>query len=129
MGEEPTGQTILVVDDEPMIRDLLCAQLEGLGHEVATAASGQEGLEYLARTLPALLLLDLYMPDLNGVQTLEQIRRRWPALPVVVVSGAISDDLLQQSRRLGISAVLAKPFLRGDLAAVIDRALGRMPEP
>ncbi len=125
MDHESKQHTILVVDDDPMIRDVLRTLLEQLGHLVVTAGGGREGIERLGIELPELLLLDLHMPDLDGLQTLERIRQRWPTLPVVLVSGTVADQLLQRARQLGIAAILAKPFTREDLVAVVEEALER----
>ncbi len=120
-----TAPRVLVVEDDPSVRGLLQTLLVSEGYEVATAADGQACLSAAARTEPALILLDLVLPDLGGVRVLEELRGD-PALrstPVLVVSGKA--DALDAVRDLvGEDAVLLKPFAVAELLARVDEATG-----
>ena len=114
----PTGTPprILVVEDDPNVRGLLDTLLTSEGYDVATASDGLAGLVKLSSTRPALMLLDLMMPDLGGVRVLEELRED-PALadtPVVVVTGKI-DAVHGMQRLLGEDNVFLKPFAVGEL--------------
>ena len=80
---------ILIVDDEPSLRDLGKMLLEAQGYEVLCAEDGFEGLAALKQSLPDIIISDLRMPNMNGFEFLSVVRRRFPAIPVVVISGGI----------------------------------------
>jgi DNA-binding response OmpR family regulator len=104
---------ILVVEDEPSIGRLLKDFLAKLGFETRFAASGREAVAAIEKSPPDLVLLDLYLPHLNGVQVLEKLRHRWPSgLPfgVLVLTGSREEPLLEQALDLGATDVLLKPF-------------------
>jgi len=88
---------LLVVDDEPSIREITSAMLVEQGYEVLTAEDGQEALEVLPLFLPDLVITDLRMPRLSGFELLEIMRERFPKLPVIAVSGEFSADDLPSS--------------------------------
>lgn len=92
--------TILVVDDEKMVSDLLTAVLVRHGHEVLIAAGGREALELFRKHSPKITLLDLQMPDMNGIAVLKQIRAIDPKAAVMVLTGGGTDDLENQAREL-----------------------------
>src|SRR5258707_13955719 len=78
---------ILVIDDEAAIRDSLRMTLEYEGYEVLAAATGQEGLTVAERDAPDLVLLDVKMPGMDGIEVLERLRNMNEALPIVMISG------------------------------------------
>ena len=106
-----TATRVLVVEDDPSVRGLLHTLLSAEGYEVATASDGLAGLVKAATTSPALILLDLMMPDLGGLRVLEELRRD-PALadtPVLVVTGKV--EAVPAMRELvGDDSVFVKPF-------------------
>jgi two-component system NtrC family sensor kinase len=116
--------TVLVVDDEPSIRETLAEILDGAGHRVNTAASGEEALRMLERQSYDAILTDIRMPDLDGRGLSLEIERRWPehAHRIVFVTG----DTLGQSR-LGAGSdsrpVLEKPFLPADVLRVLSEVV------
>ena len=81
--------TILVVDDEPAIRDLVSVLLEDAGYTVCSAPDGLAAMEAVARESPDLVVTDLYMPRLDGLGLIAWLRREWPHLPIVVLSAAL----------------------------------------
>jgi CheY-like chemotaxis protein len=105
-------QAILVVDDEPSIGKLLKQFLASLGYDVRFAATGREALALIDKAAPDLVLLDIYMPHVNGVEVLKHLRASWPEeLPfgVIILTGSRDEPLLQQTFALGAFEVLLKP--------------------
>ncbi|MDQ5841239.1 MAG: response regulator transcription factor [Chloroflexota bacterium] len=116
------GARILVVDDEPGIRETLARNLEGHGYQVRSAETGAQALEAAARFQPDLVLLDLGLPDLDGTEVIERIRSR-TSTPIVVLSvrGAERDKV--RALELGADDYLTKPFGIDELLARVKVAL------
>jgi two-component system, NtrC family, response regulator AtoC len=116
---------ILVIDDEPHMLRYLRTLLEIDSYEVETISSGTEALKRIQKDpVPDLVLLDVVMPDLDGLQTLEQLHRIRPSLKVVMLSCTIDPRTVVQAIRLGAQDYLPKPLHKAELDAVIHRALG-----
>lgn len=113
---------ILVVDDEPQIRRLLTLTLEANGYRVATAEKGREGLLLAAQQPPALMLLDLALPDLPGIEVLQRLRE-WSTLPVVILSVQDAEADKVAALDLGADDYVTKPFNSGELLARVRVAL------
>lgn len=113
---------ILVIDDEPQIRRFLQIALEAEKYEVITANAGSEGLAALALNQPALVILDLGLPDLSGLEVLRDLRQ-WSQVPVIILS--VQDQESQKVRALDLGAndYLTKPFGVQELLARIRNAL------
>ena len=116
---------VLVVEDDPSVRGLLQTLLSAEGYEVATASDGLAGLVKAAASPPALVLLDLMMPDLGGVRVLEEMRDdpELADIPVIVVTGKI-DALPSMRDLLGEDNVFLKPFAVGELLARVGDVTG-----
>lgn len=115
---------ILVCDDTPDILEMVQLILEGEGYEVATASRGQEVLDAVASESPALVLLDLRMPGLDGLSVLRDLScRLGGAPPVVVLSAKGRDEDRRQALAEGAKAYLVKPFTLGQLLAVVKQNL------
>ena len=120
-----TTTKVLVVEDDPSVRGLLDTLLQAEGYEVVTASDGLAGLVKLTATRPALVLLDLMMPDLGGVRVLEELRQD-PELadtPVIVVTGKI-DAVPGVREVLGDDNVFVKPFAVAELLARVEAVTG-----
>ena len=105
------AQRALVVDDEPSVRYFLAVALEQVGFECLTADGGQAALDLLAQVeAPDLMLLDVRMPGMDGLETLRRLRPTYPDLPVIVVS-AVGDPEVAATAlaELGVAAFLGKP--------------------
>jgi PAS domain S-box-containing protein len=115
---------VLLVDDEPLVRDVLRRQLESLGFTVATAANGQEALERFGDRLAALslVILDATMPVLGGKDTLRELKRRRPALPVILCSG-YDQQTAASSDGLVADGYLKKPVPMASLQEVLQKAM------
>ena len=116
---------ILIVDDEPTMLRYLRTLLEVEGYRVETATNGSEAVQRLQQApLPDLLLLDVLMPVMDGLQALEQVRSLHPALKVVMLSCVSDTRKVVQAIRLGAQDYLTKPFQKADLDAVIEQCIG-----
>jgi two-component system, NtrC family, response regulator AtoC len=119
-----SSENILVVDDEPGMLRYLQTLLEVDSYHVSTATSGPEALACVQREpSPDLVLLDLLMPDLDGLQTLERLRQVRPGLKVVMLSCVSDTRKVVQAIRLGAHDYLTKPFQKAELDAVLDHCL------
>jgi len=117
--------TILVIDDERMICDLLRSAFSAHGHEVFTATNGREGLDLFRQRAPRFTLLDLNMPEMDGIQVLEAIRQINPDAPVIVLTGGGRDALEIRARGLGVTDFLRKGLPLEVLVKALDRAMQR----
>ncbi len=119
---------ILVIDDEQALRRSVVKILEREGHEVLDAADGKVGMRLLREQRPDLVISDLFMPEMDGVELLRQLRRESPELRVVAMSGGAYDgqiELLDVATGLGAAAVLRKPFELEELVSIVSDVLGR----
>lgn len=115
---------ILVVDDDERVTRSVEAVLRDEGFDVLTVAGGREALDALEREAPALVLLDVWMPDLDGIEVLERIRARCGGIPVIVLSGHGTVELAVKATRLGAVDFIEKPFSLDGLMSSVRRALG-----
>lgn len=116
---------VLVVEDDPSVRGLLETLLSTEGYRVGTASDGVAGLVQVSARRPALVLLDVMMPDLDGLRVLDEMAAD-PALadiPVLVVTGEV-DVVPKLRERLGADAVFAKPFSVAELLARVGEITG-----
>src|SRR5260221_1697721 len=115
---------ILVIDDDPDMRDMLGQTLKSAGHEVALAADGQEGV-HQCRARPAdLVVTDIYMPNREGLETIMELRNGFPDIAIIAMSGrATAGTMLSIARKLGAEEVLQKPFVTEELRTAVERVL------
>src|SRR6516164_8354650 len=122
---KPTAK-ILLVDDEPGMLRYIKTLLEVDDYKVETATTGEEALGKIEKGLePDLILLDVLMPGIDGLQTLEQLRQKQPASKVVMLSCVSDTRKVVQAMKLGAQDYLTKPFQKAELDAVIDLSLGQ----
>ena len=114
---------ILIVDDERVFCDLLKALMKSHGHEVFTAYSGKEAIEQFQQNRPHFTMLDLHMPEMNGIETLRQIREIDQKAAVMILTALGTDDLEQQARRLGATDFLSKAISLDAIVASMNRGL------
>ena len=114
---------ILVIDDEPGIRDLLDTLLRRKGYDVVLAGSGRKGLEFFRREHPDVIVLDLKMPGMDGLTVLQQIRSLDPKKPVIVLTGAWTAEAEQKVRALGATECVEKEFSLHRLGDSLKRVL------
>lgn len=116
---------VLVVEDDPSVRSLLDILLTGEGYDVQTASDGTEALQLAATQAPELILLDVMMPDVDGLGVLEKLRSEtaFADIAIVVVTGTV--DLVPELReRLGEDHVFVKPFIVADLLDRVAAVVG-----
>ena len=129
---------ILVIDDEEDIRVVLQQVLELEGYEVAVAADGREGLAMLDQDGADLVITDVIMPGMDGVETLEHVREKWPDMPVIVISGGgnvapmeyqpgaiATNAYLESARMAGAALSITKPFERKELLDAVGSLLSQ----
>lgn len=127
---------ILVIDDEEGVRDAFDLALDATAYEVVTAANGLEGLARAAEATPDLVILDLKMPHLDGVETLRRLRLQCPGIMVYILTAFYEEYLRPLA---GLSAegaefeLVRKPLdadqIRGIIAAALDGTINEAPEP
>ena len=115
--------TILIVDDEKNLRRLLRDTLEGEGHSVLQAATGEEALDRFAQTSCDLVLLDLILPDLNGLQVLRRIKRQAAEVPVIIMTAYSEVRGAVEAMKAQATDYLCKPFDLDELKLVVQRIL------
>src|SRR3990172_1123997 len=104
-----SGETILIVDDEESVRKSLADVMRDEGYEVVSAASGREGLDLLHEAQPSLALLDIAMPEMDGIETLRRIREIRPDMPVVMVTGHGTIETAVKTTKMGAYDFIVKP--------------------
>ncbi len=109
---------VLVIDDETLLADMLRATLGKLGHDVTTAANGQDGLDKFQQTHPDLVLLDYKMPGADGIQVLQELIAISPKTPTIMLSAWGADAVENQARQLGVREFLRKGL---SLDVILDR--------
>ncbi|HEY7120531.1 MAG TPA: response regulator [Tepidisphaeraceae bacterium] len=120
---------VLVVDDEGDSRELLERYLGRIGHRLSSAANGRDGLQRLLSDRPDVVVLDIRMPEMDGVGLLEVMRSylRWHNLPVIILSAHATPEQLQRVQAMGVIRVFHKAhFDLPELAAAIDDATGML---
>lgn len=117
--------TILVVDDDPDIREVLRDRLESLGYRVLLASDGREGLELLEKQNPQMILLDIEMPGMNGLEVLKEIRRREIDVTVVMITAYGTIERAVQAMKEGAYDFIPKPFEPDHIALMVQKALER----
>jgi CheY-like chemotaxis protein len=116
-----TGATVLLVDDEEVVRDVGRAMLDTLGYEVLLAANGKEGVEVFRRNREkiSMVILDLMMPVMDGKKAFEEIRRIDPRARVIISTGFSGDEDVDNLKEMGASAILPKPYSYDTMTRVI----------
>jgi CheY-like chemotaxis protein len=122
---------ILIVDDDPAVQITIRLLLERAGHRVTVANDGRAGLALFETDQFDLLFLDIYMPGMDGLETMRHVRAQRPTIPIIVISGRsvtpdayAEPDFLKMATKLGAVASLQKPFRADALLAAVDGCLG-----
>jgi CheY-like chemotaxis protein len=117
---------ILVIDDDPVLRRVITLALEGAGHSVLRCENGRKAIEYLTHEQADLLITDIIMPEMDGVETVRAARRLQPLLPILAISGGGSfgpADYLGIAQTFGATAILPKPFRPAVLVEMVAALL------
>jgi CheY-like chemotaxis protein len=117
---------ILVIDDDPVLRRIITLALEAAGHSVLRCENGRKAVAYLQHDRADLLITDIVMPEMDGVETLRAARQLDPNLPLLAISGGGSfdpKDYLGIAQAFGATAVLPKPFRPAELMDLVSQLL------
>jgi DNA-binding response OmpR family regulator len=114
---------ILIIDDDEQIRELLIDVLEAAGHTVRPAGDGRGGLALFRRQPAELVITDIVMPGMEGIETIRELRCDAPGLPILAISGRDDPLYLRAADELGATATLEKPFTPVAFLAVVERLL------
>ena len=123
----PMPIKLLIVDDEPKIRSMLTGCLEQDGRAITAAASGEEALRLIAQDPPQLMIVDMKMPGLTGLEVLQQVRTHTPPIGVFLLTGYDDDAIEQQARELGAWGIIHKPPVFADIRQLITDAIAKFP--
>jgi two-component system response regulator (stage 0 sporulation protein F) len=110
VGERVMSYTVLVIDDQPGIRRLLVEVLNEEGYQVVTAANGYEGLQQAKASNPHLILMDMKMPGMDGIETLKELKKVGQGDRVIMMTAYGELDLVNQAREIGAYDYITKPF-------------------
>ncbi len=122
-SEEPEVVSVLVVDDEKVIRDLFKRVLEVKGYSVTTVESGDQAVETIKKGFFDVIFLDIVMPGMDGVETLQAIREISKQKPVIVMTGFAVEEEVKNAFKLGAQDCLSKPFEIEEIIKAIEEAL------
>ena len=117
---------ILIIDDEPILRNSLEVALKVSGHDIIAAQSGEEGIELFRKESPDLILLDHWLPGINGDEVLRLIRENDTETPVIIMTAQGSIELAVNSMKMGAFDFLVKPFDLEQLESLVQRGLERI---
>ena len=114
---------LLTIDDSKTIRMILQRTFKGFDCTLIEAANGEEGLKAAAEQQPDLIILDITMPHMDGIQMLTQLRARGDTTPVIMLTAEAGADSVKQASHLGISDYIAKPFQGDALVTKVEKIL------
>jgi len=123
---------IVIIEDDDDLRPLLAQMILRLGHEVFAEPDGKAGLRRVQACSPDLVITDMVMPEKEGVETILELRRDFPRVKIIAISGGgrlSGANYLPMAKKLGAAAVLEKPFGRDELKEAVDRLLGQPSSP
>jgi DNA-binding response OmpR family regulator len=125
MSGQTSRRTVLVVDDEPTITEVVSRYLERAGYSAATAADGLEAIRVAGESRPDLVVLDLMLPELDGLQVLRHLSDGEPRTPVILLTAKGEQDDKLAGLRSGADDYVVKPFSPSELVARVDAVLRR----
>lgn len=124
MLPDPVSKRLLIVDDDPDIRQVLQDRLESLGYTVETAGNALEALLAMHKMLPTGILLDFMLPAIDGLEVLREVRRLYPMLPVVIITANKDERFSALAMAAGADDVLLKPVENEQFKQVVRRCFG-----
>ncbi len=113
--------TVLIVDDNPKVREMLASYCRYVGYRVRTAGCGAVALTQCLADPPTIMLLDLELPTLHGLEVLRRVSVACPGVTVIIISGALDNTARETALRLGARACLPKPFSLTDLGTLLTQ--------
>jgi DNA-binding NtrC family response regulator len=121
--EMTTDNMILIVDDEDIVLESCRRVLEADGFEVMLASSAEAALEIMGHRLPVALLMDIKMPERDGIYLMERIRKKWLEIPVIVMTGYPTSETIAEAAMMGAATLISKPFTPDELVETVSRVL------
>jgi two-component system response regulator FlrC len=121
------AKRILVIEDDPILRELVADWLQAAGYRVGVAAQGRDGIAQAEADPPALVVTDIHMPGISGAAVIAELTRLLPGMPVVAISGHFRSEhglAPEQAMALGAARTLAKPFKRRDILGTVIELVG-----
>ena len=118
-------ETILIVDDELAQREVLARMLKKLGYNVDSVQSGEEAVDYLQKKKPALVLLDMVMPGIDGAETYRRILKFQPNQRAIILTGYAEPKRLQEAQKMGIGIIIQKPVSPHGLKEAVRKELDK----
>ncbi len=116
--------SILVIDDNAALREVLRVALETAGHQVRDVSNGREGIRAFRKEPCDLVITDIFMPERDGLELIEALRRTHPAVKILAISGASGTmDYLSKARALGAAMVIRKPFVTQAVVRAVTELL------
>ncbi len=119
---------ILLIDDDVLFRTILCDNLVRAGHEVAVAGDGVRGVKLFHQRPPDLVITDIIMPEMDGIETIMELRRHNPRVKIIAISGGVKegmDSYLRPAALLGAQRTFSKPVDMGELLEAINDILAQ----
>lgn len=118
---------ILIIDDDPAVRSLFGQFLDGEGYSTALAADGREALELLQTRRPDVIITDIMMPEMDGLEVIQNIRKNYAEIPVVAISGGMKGvpiNFLPHAKKMGALCVFEKPVSLANLLQTVRKLTG-----
>jgi DNA-binding NtrC family response regulator len=116
---------ILIVDDEPIVRESLRNWLEDVGYKVVTAETGEQALELIATRDFSVIILDIRLPGRTGITVLREVKEKKPDIKVIIITAYPSSDLTAEAMKLGAIDYLVKPIAPDDMERLVREAIRR----
>ena len=120
---------LLLIEDDVRVAWVLAEAFRADGHETTVKHTGEDGLAYLRRDRPDAVVLDVRLPELNGVAVLRQIRSTDPELPVIIMTGLATLGEIAEARRLGVTEIIEKPDVLKHFSEALARIASRREDP
>ncbi len=120
-------KSVLVVDDEPGMREMVKQLLLNEGYHVLEASNGKHAMEFLKNETPELVITDIIMEEMDGVEIILEIRENYPDVKIIAMSGGnkiSSEDYLESASELGADRIFTKPFALSDMLNAIKELIG-----
>jgi DNA-binding NtrC family response regulator len=114
---------ILIVDDERIVLDSCKRVLEAGGYSVTLATSAEKALEAMSTDAFSLILMDIKMPGRDGMSLMREVKEKWPEVPVIIMSGYVTNETVTQVSKTDAASFIAKPFTPDELAEAIRKVL------
>ncbi|HSZ73342.1 MAG TPA: response regulator [Rhizomicrobium sp.] len=131
VASEDTKALICVIDDDDAVRQTICRILTGAGHAVVEARDGRMGLKVIEHAHPTMIITDIVMPNREGIETIMEVKQRFPNIPILAISGGgrmEPNGFLDLAGKLGADDCLAKPFRPPELLRKVDALLHPLEE-